>query len=237
MYLLTNEAEESGLADDRIASLRGLVLLYDLGEPERGVQVLPWIFGGLYSAIRQPSVVVDKFGRLDPEALTSAQRQVLLLALFHSGRCVDVPPILAHLQLETRETFGDAGQWDSPYTNAILLAWCLRESDAPDRARALAEKLIAYTHSVEHENLHIKDYGQKLAALQVIVGDLEGATGTLRKMWDANGLLPWRFFRYSPQYRDLEGLADFQQLRDALQTKLNAEREKLGWPPKALEDI
>ena len=237
MYQLMDEAEKSGFADDRMAFYRGVNLFDHLGEPERGIQTLPWSFGGVYSAAKEPFVILDKFEGIGPEDLTSAQRQVLLVALSRSGRCGNVPKVLDHLQLEAREAFGDVARWDGPYANAVVLAGCLSELGELVRARALAENLIAHSRRVEHEYLLLQDYGHTLSMLQVILGDLQGAIETLGEMWDSNGLLPISFIVLAPQYRELEDQDGFRQLRANVQAKLNGEREKLGWPPKALEEI
>jgi hypothetical protein len=197
---------------------------------------MPSVFGQLYRAISTPSEALAALGPIEPAALAVEQRAIVLLAMARSGQCAGAGEVVGHLGLETRDDFGDITSWASLFDNAAWYAWCLRENGETDRARAVAEKVMAYTEQVAHESLLLRDYGDSYSLLQVVSGDPDGAADTVRTMLEHDWLYPIYLAVY-PHYAELAKREDFQQLLAGLQQKLDNERQKLGWPPKALEDI
>ena len=236
MYLLLDEAEKVPGASSWVDYNKGVTLWFMLGELARGQAGLPSVFGQLYLAISTPAAALVQLGPVEPSALTVEQRAIMLLAMARSGQCAGAGDVVGHLELETRDDFGDITDWTSLFDLAAWYAWCLRENGETDRAKAVAKKAMAYTERVAHESLLLRDYGDSYSLLQVVSGDPDGAADTVRTMLQHDWLYPIYLVVY-PHYAELAKREDFQQLLAGLQQKLDKERQKLGWPPRALEDI
>jgi TolB-like protein len=236
MYLLMKEAGEVFGTSDRYQVYLGETMFFFLGERERGALDMPSLYDQFNRARADPAAAVDELGAIEPAALTDEQRQILLQAMAWSRRCGRAGELLAPLRLETREDYGGLKDWTSPYANAAWLAWCLYDSGEIDRARALANRLTTIAEEAAENGLSLRDRGDILVMLQVVLGNTQQVLAITREMLDRHWMLPIAF-TVMPYHAQLAGQADYQRLMAELQQKLNSERQKLGWPPKALEDI
>jgi len=121
----------------------------------------------------------------------------------------------------------------SPRSNSTLAlnrAWCLRQLGQEDEAGAILRQVDAFVMRLRDSatyNLYTVD-----AKLRVLNGDIGGALSVLEDAWARNEL---EFSNFGdPVLRSLAGEARFEALRSELTAHVNAEREKLGWPPVVL---
>ncbi len=236
MYRLADQVEEAG-ADPLAERLRAFTLFFWLGEPERAEGVVPAHATDLFKAVHAPEATIETLGTRPPAELSPEERHVMLVALSAAGRYVEVVTLLQHLGLEGLDHYGDVTSGESAFRSAVYLAWALRQTGESERALALANRLIDIVEAALESGLNLRDIGNELSWLQAVVGDHARAVETFQKLERMNWVTPLLFSGFFPHVSELESREDFRRLRAALQQRLDDERGKLGWEPKALGTI
>jgi len=208
-----------------------LVYFFDLKEPELARGSVNRYLPLLYQSQLDPAAVLADPALREQAESTPMALWVYTQAAVLAGQCEPVLPLLALQDFAEGTLHGDISGGPGKVDLAIHYAWCLRQAGQDTEAAALARHVQEFIQ-FSVDNGSPPDYFVLLARTQVLLGDRDGAIGSLK--------LAWQHFRMSwvdvvsPFFAELRQDPEFQAIESALQSHMNGERAKLGLAPVTL---
>ncbi|QFU77261.1 hypothetical protein EY643_17230 [Halioglobus maricola] len=236
MYLIASEAYAE-YARTYSQRQQALAQFFWLGEPAQALHSLPPAFVMYFDALKSPQKLIDELGGRAPESLSPRQREGLLLALSTQQQWQGILATVDHLQLETATEFGDVSAGESAFSNALAQAVAFYFLGETERATALAVKLKRCIEQAKAKGLAFEEYGAPLGEIEFLLGNKAEAIAVMRQLFVKHRLSPLFATRLELYKSATEDNSKLEALVAEVQAKLNLERQKLGWEPKALEEI
>jgi TolB-like protein len=225
------ELSEGG-ADNSMELQRRLTYFYNLKNTELALPGARKDELHLYRSELDPAEFVRSYQpMLEQERLISLVAHIK--ALVRSNNCEQALHRLADKDFANAEVaiYGRMDEGVSHVDLAVNYAYCLQVLGRSEEARQLAQRVDAYIAQAV-TNGEPPDYFCLLARVQMLLGENDGAMGSLRLAWQ-NYSLDWTDLLY-PELAPLRSRPEYVELRESMQLHLNSERAKLGWEPVEL---
>ncbi len=238
-------ARREGRHAEQLAAFQKVVELSEGGEDSRSRLVLSWTYfyqlkntalaaenmpdsvALLYQSTLNPELALRRLQQLPDVGGRNSTLAAMVYALIRLGRFEEALAALEPKAFGQRELQGNMVFVASDIWLAFVEAYCLQQLGREQEALAQAARIQQFIdHAVT--NGEPPTYFHLLASVQLLSGDSDAAMLSLVSAWE-HYALDWEQLG-SPWYQSLHQRKEFLALKESMQTHLNGERAKLGWP-------